>query len=68
MQRDQEGALLDETRLGGKGGSPPDPGQWSRSVSGGVRPISHSHREIGEPGGASRETLGHVGPGIPTMK
>jgi len=40
-----------ETRSGGTEGS--HPGQWSRSVSSEVRPISHSHRELREPGGGT---------------
>jgi len=68
MQGDQEGAFLEETRSGGTGGSPPDSGQWSRSVSGGVRSISYSHRELWEPGGAPGKSSGQVGAGIPTME
>lgn len=49
MQGGHEGVPLGETRSSYTGGS--YPGQCSGSVSSGVRPKSHSHRELREPGG-----------------
>jgi len=68
MQGGHEGVPLGETRSSYTGGS--YPGQCSGSVSSGVRPKSHSHRELREPGGEPSRggSTGQVRPGVPTLE
>ena len=68
MQGDQEGALLGRLHqvVPARGGNP---GQWSRSLSIGVRSISHSHKELREPGGGPSGGVYRIGgTGVPTLE